>query len=272
MSEYNRGPRGQDEAREYSSPSEFCTAEEGKNYSEDGASGEALPQSKKRRKGATALTRILTSFAAVAVVAVAVSASGMFADKVSAEIVDVAVTDTAVDYSVNVGEGDGLSVVLYNDFTRREAELAEGENTGVFTGLKPGVSYTLAVVGPAAFGSERTVVKRNVKTDILPPVAPVSVWYGVTHGCTCSVDGCFHFTMDFDDPNGYFTDFSAKLKDSAGNVSYCVFTDDLHAEQSIDVTIKAGLLGKTAVFTLTYRTSDPSASSQTAGYSVAVKI
>ena len=78
--------------------------------------------------------------------------------------------------------------------------------------------------------------------------------------------------MDFDDPNGYFSDFSATLEDATGNVSVCVFKADLHAEQRIDVTLRAKLLGKTATFTLTYRTADPSAPEEIVVYSVEVKI
>ncbi len=273
MSEYNRDPLERD-VREYRSEAdEYHTAEERKYYSENAYSGDGTPSpQKKRRANPSAISRILTSFAVAAVAVVAVASSGVFAPKGSAEIVDVSVTDTQVAYDVTVEQGENLSIVLYNDFTKRQTALEQGENSGVFTGLKPGVSYTLAVVTPAAFGSGKTVAERSVKTELLPPPEPQSVWRGVAHVCTCAVDGYFHFTMDFDDPNGYFTDFSATLTDGEGNVSSCVFTEDLHAEQSIDVCLKAGLAGKRATFTLTYRTSDPSSAVNTVVYSTEVTI
>lgn len=283
MSEYNRTPHESASVRDNRSPAEYSAAEEGKYYAEnDTAEKNSARRKETGKKGsAAALSRLLATFAVVAVAGVTVMASGAFAEKGSAEIVDVSVTDTAVHYDVTVEEGENLTVVLYNDFTRREAALTEGENSGTFEQLKPNVSYTLAVMGPASFGSERAVAERTVKTDEtektdepapLPPPAPVTVWRGITYGCTCAVDGYFHFTMDFDDPNGYFSDFSATLEDATGNVSVCVFKADLHAEQRIDVTLRAKLLGKTATFTLTYRTADPSAPEEIVVYSVEVKI
>lgn len=182
----------------------------------------------------------------------------MSAPKASAALT-ASVTDTVVRYEVVVDGEAELSVVLYNDFTRRSAALEDGVNRGEFTGLKPNVQYTVAVVCKAAFG-ERTLSERRVVTSALPAVTE---WRGISHECTCNVDGYFHFKMDFVDKNNYWSDFTATLTDAKGTVSECVFTEDLAEEQRIDVALHGGLLGNRAEFVVTCKTRDPSAPSET---------
>ena len=215
---------------------------------------ESKPKKSSSSRRNSKLLQTLSAFAAIAVVAGA--AVALPSDDVSASIKETFVTDTSVEYAVFVEEGEGLNLVLYNDFTRRSVALKKGENSGLFTNLKEEMDYTLAVVGNFGFG-EKKIAKTSVKT--LPPL--ITEWHGLTHECTCDVDGYFHFNMDFVDENGYWTKFRAWLKDENGNLSYCEFGEDLHGDQKIDV-VEAGLVGKTATFTLECLTSNPSAAEE----------
>ncbi len=220
----------------------------------ESASPEEVPVRKKtKRGGATGLAGLLLAAAVLTVGAV-----GMSAPKASAELA-ATVTDTAVRYEVVV-EGEGLSVVLYNDFTHRSAALEESVCRGEFTGLRPNVRYTVAVVQRTAFG-ERTLSSQRVVTAAEPVL--LTEWRGITHECTCDVDGYFHFQMDLIDENHYFSDFTATLTDAMGTVSACVFTEDPTAEQRIDVALHGGLRGNRAEFVVTCKTSDPAAPSGT---------
>lgn len=198
---------------------------------------------RKQSKKSGRITTFLTSATAIAVLGAAVTVPKTSA---SAEIAEVWATDTQIGYVVNVEEfTDSLKLVVYNDFTRRECELSEGENEGSVEGLKPQMKYTIAVVTHGAFG-EQSVSEKTVYTQKeLPP--KVTEWRGVTHECTCDVDGYFHFTMDFVDELEIWTVFYAVLIDEYGNIAECEFTSDLHGEQLIDV-VGGGLMGTNAEF------------------------
>lgn len=211
----------------------------------------------------------MTCVVAAASVVVIAAAGGLLPSRAQAAIVSSGSTDTAISFDVNVEEDAGeLSAVVYNDFTRRVFPLAEGSNSLTAGDLTPGMRYTVAVVKPSALG-EMTVDQRTVETSATPPVTE---WLGIEHECTCNVDGYFHFTMDFRDENNWWSDFRATLTDAEGHVSECVFTGDLHGDQRIDVAIRAGLTGSTVTFTVTCRTSDPSAPGELILYTAQVKI
>lgn len=242
---------------------EYLEAEEVKTFSGNAAAKETSVSCGEYSESASAkiakkqnqnsISNIFKGFFAVVVtLVVAVVAVSMSVD-VSAQFVSLSVTDTSILYNVNFEGDKDAQLVVCNDFTRREVALEEGENEGEITGLKPNMKYTVAVVCKSGF-VEKTVVEQSVRTDKYAASALVSEFYSIEHICTCNVDGCFHFTLGFIDENGWWSDFSASLTDAYGNVSYCVFTDDVHAEQSIDVALKAGLLGNSATFTLSFRT------------------
>lgn len=217
---------------------------------------EEYPRGKPRKKKKR--VRILPP--AVGVVALAsilvMAAGGLLPPRAQAAIVSTTGTDTAITFDVDVTKSGGdLSAVVYNDFTRRSFPLTEGENSCTAADLAPGMRYTVAVVMPSALG-DITLDERAVSTNELPPVTR---FLGIEHECTCNVDGHFRFTMSFQDENGWWSHFRATLTDADGNVSECVFTDNLQGDQRIDVAVRAGLLGRTATFTVTCETSDPSA-------------
>ena len=179
---------------------------------------------------------------------------------------DIRYTDTAIYYTIEVPQTDmQVTLVAENDFTRREQPLVPGSNEGVIEGLKPGMQYTVKVegkLGPITLSlSEETV---RTQTE-----APKTQLFGVTHECTCNVDGLFHFTVDYIDEAGRWSDFEASLTDARGNRSSCAFTQDAHAPQSIDV-IGAGLVGNSAAFVITCL--DAESGGRTVLYEAQVKI
>ncbi len=244
MIEYNNEPRESAEAPRERAPEEMSGGGDNRSAREYVEAQESAGRAVKRKH--TGLPTGLAAVFAVTVAAVAVT-SAANAPKGEAAIGSASVTDTTVSYLVEVTEGEDLRVVLYNDFTRREAPLLPGSNEGVFSDLQPAMQYTLAVLGEGAFG-ETELAARAVRTDALPTAPPALGFYGVWSECTCAIDGCFHFKLDFEDEGGVWTAFSATLTDAYGTVSACDFSEDAHAEQTIDVTRYASLLGKTAEF------------------------
>ncbi len=228
---------------------EYSSAEESRSFAgnpEANESNASPARAKKRRNQA------LTSLAGFAVAAtVAVAGVTAFSSLPATAELSATAMHTSVAYEVTA-EGEGLDVVLFNDFVRFTQPLEAGANSGVFGELLPNVEYTVAVVGETSFG-EKTVASTKVRTTKTPD--PVTEWRGVDYQCLCGYDGYFHFTMDFTDENGYFTDFEASVTDSFGTVSRCVFTEDLHAEQFIDICNEVSLY-KQGVFRLTCRSTE----------------
>lgn len=258
-SEYNRT------AHENSLPTEeFAAVSDNKPFagnaapreSNDYAEGNgAAPAQRKKRSSSNRSARLLSALLAAAA-AVAVTASVVITPAPQVTV-SASASDTTVDYFVTT-DGEGLSVVLTNDLTRREFPLKQGENNGVFADLKPGLQYTVAVVSEQFYG-ERVLAQTTVRTLTQPPPpvhVPVSEFRSLTSKCMCGIDGYFHFTMDFIDEKGCYSDFAASLTDAFGNTSQCVFSDDLHAEQRIDVALSGNLLGSTATFVLTCTYTD----------------
>lgn len=242
---------------EYSGAREYAPAEEVRSFAgnpeaEEGNDG-ARRKKKRENRSRERMTGLASFFVAAAVVVTA-GAVLLSTPDVDAEIVAEA-TDVAVTYEISVSSESALNVVLYNDFTRRSSPLGEGVTRGVFEGLRPGVEYTLAVVGNFGFG-ERRLAEQKIKTSAFPAHVPVTEWRGVEHECKCYLDGYFYFRMDFLDENNYYSDFEATLTDIDGNVSRCVFGEDIHAFQRIDVAGKAALVGNRAVFRIACHTSE----------------
>ncbi len=218
---------------------------------------EEFPAGRPRKKKKAARTLPpAAGVVAVAAVLVMAAAGGLLPPRAEASIVSAESTDSAISFDVDVEKSGGeLSAVVYNDFTRRTFPLAEGPNQLTAGELTPGMRYTVAVVMPSALG-DITLDERPVATSASPPVTR---WLGIQHECTCNVDGYFHFTLSFRDDNGWWSHFRATLTDADGRISECAFTDDIQDDQRIDVAIRAGLLGRTATFTVTCETADPSA-------------
>ena len=108
-----------------------------------------LPSSSKRYKehnegsGKRKAARIAMSAAILAIVtALFLPATG---SGISAEFVYLSSTDTTVSYEVALSEVGDISVVLYNDFTKRVVKVEDVTASGEITGLKPNMGYTIAV-------------------------------------------------------------------------------------------------------------------------------
>lgn len=257
MNEFNRAAeeyrRGPEEAVSYGENPQPASERDFPEQWEAEEFPKGRPQRRKRANGTVSPAVVAVVAAAVLVMA---AAGGLIPPGADASIVSAESTDTDISFDVDVEKtGVELSAVVYNDFTSRTFPLAEGSNSLTAGDLTPGMRYTVAVVMPSALG-DITLDRRPVSTGVSPPVTE---WLGIEHECTCNVDGYFHFTMLFLDGNGWWSGFRATLTDADGRVSECVFTDDIQGEQKIDVAIRAGLLGKTATFTVTCDTSEPSA-------------
>lgn len=219
--------------------------------------GKVVKTKKKRREGVGFLPGLIVA-AVIAVAAVAFIAPS--SRDVNVEIASAETTNTTVSYEINVDSDESLDAVLYNDFTHRRFPLEKGENRNVFEDLRADTEYTLAIVGNFGFG-EKTIAKQTVKTADAP--TPVTEWRdNVELKCRCIIDGYFYFRMDFIDENGYFTDFEATLTDINGTVSACVFSEDLHAWQRIDVANNIDLIGRKMQLKITCRTSEPGAETE----------
>ncbi len=280
MQNYNREPLEFGK----SASGEFYAGEEQCAYAENSYTEQSMPNDeyasvhvstsvkdkKREQRQKTNLTQLITSAVAVAAVAV-VNVGGFMSVDASASIVEYGGEYDRIFYHIEVvGEGS-VKAVLYNDFTERTVELNEGEHAGSFESLKPGLKYTLAVVQEGAFG-DKTLIEKVVYTSKVPTYVPKTEWYGVSHECTCNVDGRFHFTMEFVDELGYYSDFKATLTDAQGNVGICTFTDDLKGEQSIDITVENYLVGNTATFVIACTSTEGGVSREIELYRSEVKI
>lgn len=231
---------------------------------QDGVQSAPSAAKKKSASFDKIITKILVGGAAVVTVSGFVLAPAT-APEVS--FTSLRATDTRIDYTVEVEEdAEGLIIVASNDFTRREASLSGGTNTGSFEGLKPNMSYKITVEQTSAFGG--SIAEESV-TTLTAEEAPVTALYSVTSECTCNVDGNFRFTMELVDEKGIWSEFEATLTDKYGTVSSCVFSQEITAEQVIDV-VGAPLLGKTPQFVISCYDSELGQRRQL--YSAEVKI
>lgn len=122
-----------------------------------------LPDSSKRYKehnegsGNKKVSRIVMSAAILAIVTALFLPAG---SGISAEFVFLSSTDTTVSYEILLSEFDGdISVVLYNDFTKRVERVEDVTASGEITGLKPNMGYTIAIKS-----GNKTIVKQSIRT------------------------------------------------------------------------------------------------------------
>ena len=96
------------------------------------------------------ISQLLAKVAVVAVASVTgvVAVPELIPSSVQAEVVEFEhyETDTEISYYISLDEYvEGITIVLYNDFTNREQEVEEQMTEGVFENLKTNMQYTLAV-------------------------------------------------------------------------------------------------------------------------------
>lgn len=135
-------------------------------------------------------------------------------------------------------DGDGhISGTIALDSAAIEQKLGQSDNATI--------TYRLTLKGMVGLNVERTFDSYVLKIDEIH-----SKFEQVSGYCRCAVDGYYHFTMDFEDDKGIFTDFSAYIIDSFNNRVDCKFTDNLHEEQKI--YIGNTLKGSSATLYITY--------------------
>lgn len=154
---FNMDFRETQDANEFSETE--CNADFSGYYTNVISENNEIPK-KKTKKKASVIVIVL----ALVVLTLTTVPEAVAESNVKAEINCLTVTDTTISYNVAVEEGENLTVIVYNEFMRREENLSVGGNEGTFTGLKPGMSYTVAVVGDFGMG-ERSIVKKRVKTE-----------------------------------------------------------------------------------------------------------
>ncbi|MCH5164257.1 MAG: hypothetical protein J1F36_04495 [Clostridiales bacterium] len=127
-----------------------------------------LPDSSKRYKehnSGSGKKSAVSRFAMSAAVLAIVTALFLPAtNSISAEFVYLSSTDTTVSYEILLSELDlsnldDISVVLYNDFTKRVERVGGVTASGEITGLKPNMSYTIAIKS-----GNKTIVKQSIRT------------------------------------------------------------------------------------------------------------
>lgn len=155
-------------------------------------------------------------------------------------------SDTAIYYFMemqDVGEEDEILLLVENRFTNRKVPI-EGETAeGVVEGLKPDMTYSVRVVS-----GNKTLFEEQVRTT-KPQPQPVTQLNGVTHECTCQIDGLFRFQIDFVDETYDWSDFVATLTDGVGEVIRIELLAP-HAEQTIPIE-GSGLSGSEVTFEIT---------------------
>ena len=158
--------------------------------------------------------------------------------------------DGKIQYSIDVNdltEKETLRLYLYEDQELIESfTLIDEENDGIIDGEihvdkekiqakldqadNVRVEYRLDLKGEVGLNVERSFDSYVFQIDkFYSSIDSVDMW------CQCSVDGCYHFLINYSDPLDKFTNFEAWIEDEKNNIAICEFSDDLHAEQKIFV-------------------------------------
>lgn len=251
-----------DESTEYAetlSQSEYTEYREFIEADDDPYNRSRINQQKKNQ----AMTQ-LTGGMVATIAAVAVGVTNLINVNLNASFNDVQYTDGAITYEVaveDVKESDKLNLYFYDgDKLVETYVLTDEDGDGVIAGAIPldteniesrlaaegavSIPYRLTLKGEVGLDVERAFDSYLVKIDKL-----VSEFDGLEGECRCSVDGCYHFRMNFEDDGGLFSDFSAEIRDNYGNVAACSFTENLHEEQTIFV---GNMRGTNATLVVSY--------------------
>lgn len=216
-----------------------------------------------REKKNQAMTQ-LTGTMVATIAAVAVGVTNLINVNLNASFNDVQFADGVISYEIAVEdleEDNKLNLYFYDgDKLVETYTLADEDADGVIAGEialdtneietrlaaegSVSIPYRLTLKGEVGLDVERAFDSYLVKIDKM-----VSQFDGLEGNCQCSVDGCYHFKMNFEDDGGLFNDFAAEIRDNYGNVAACTFTENLHEEQTIFV---GNMRGTNAKLVLTY--------------------
>ena len=208
-------------------------------------------ETKKTKSKSNFLAGLSTSLITVVAGAV-VGMTNLVNVSLNASFIDDSVqyNDGVIQYSIDVKdltEKESLRLYLYENGEFVELfNLLDEENDGIIDGsievdtekiqsqLDGGenvrIEYRLDLKGDVGLNVERSFDSFVVRIDkFTSSIDTVDMW------CNCSVDGCYYFKINYNDPLGKFSDFKAWIVDEKGNVATCTFSDDPHEEQKIYV-------------------------------------
>jgi len=201
----------------------------------------------KKKKATAALSGSLVGIIGIA----ALSITSLLNVKMNATFDNVVFEDSNISYEVSVSdmtEKESLNAYLYLDSILVETiPLVDQDNDGKISGtievnqkeidekLKAddnvSIRYNLKLKGNVGLNVEREFDSYVIKIDKM-----TSVFESIDGECHCGVDGTYHFKMNYKDDYDLFSNFEAYIEDSYGNKAVCKFTDNLHDEQTINVT------------------------------------
>lgn len=231
---------------EMTAQSEFTAVQDENNQPKE--QEETVERPKNKKSFLASLSTSLVVVVAAAVVGITnllnVNLNATFNDELTKYV------DGKIQYSIDVTdltEKESLKLYLYEDQELIETfALVDEENDGIIDGEievdkekiqtkldqadNVRVEYRLDLKGEVGLNVERAFDSYVFQIDKF-----YSTIDSVDMHCECSVDGCYHFLINFTDPLEKFTEFEAWIEDENGNVATCEFSDDLHAEQKIFV-------------------------------------
>ena len=206
------------------------------------------PPKKSKRSFLSGLSTALVVVVAASVVGITnllnVSMNAQFVDEATKYL------DGKIQYEINVAnmtDKESLNAYLYEgDELIETIPLVDEDADGVISGkiildketiqakLDAGdnvrVEYRIDLKGIVGLNVERFYDSYKFQIDkFSSSIESVDMW------CSCGVDGYYNFQINFTDPLEKFRNFEAYIEDEKGNVSTCVFTDDLHEAQRIFV-------------------------------------
>ncbi len=190
---------------------------------------------------ASAATVSVTTAASIATTALVAIVGGItlltttVTTEVEVQIDSIVASYNYIDYDISaVGDASSLMINITNGFDNYTASLNEGQNIGQASNLKPNMDYTITITYDD-FLVKTTAYKGVITTLSTKEYVTDPDTFSVMSQCQCGVDGYFYFLMDFRDDYKYWSNFEATLTDKDGNVSACVFTENLFDLQKIAV-------------------------------------
>ena len=271
--EYNRNPKEEYVTKEFIASSEVDSNQ--KEYS-------SQARVERIKRDAQMGGKLATGAAVVGVASlVVIGTSGLVNINMDGHIESLIFQDNKIVYDVSVSdvekgntmyfeiyEGKSSKVSLTKEILTDVKEPLTGKISGAFEvdELKIGdklkteesLSYTFHLCGNTG------LVNRTYHSFVLEINSFESIFRSVSYRSDYANSGTFKFLMDFSDDYGIFTDFEASLKDSDGKIKKCVFTDNLHDEQSISILDMAG---GDAYFELSFNSNG---TKETYGYEVLI--
>ena len=246
---------------EYSSTKEFNKEPKEEKFASEVASFQELPldgeeyqtrqKVNKIKREAKTGGKFATGAAVIGVASlIVIGTSGLVNIDMDGKINDLLFQDNKIVYDINVSDvekGNTMYFEIYEEnaskpLTTKEiiSDVKESLNGEVKGTLdlddlkideklkdKESISYTFHLCGNTG------LVNRTYDSKVVKIEEFKSEFRSISYKSDYSNSGNFIFWLDFKDDYGIFEDFSAFLVDSNGVRRDCIFTDNLHEEQTI---------------------------------------